>query len=94
MDEQDEYRAATERTSRGTPTPKTVVVAYTVALVVLLVLITALIASGRSNAHPRRALWHPHTSGSAAVRLSPNRSTTAPLPSLLAGQRQPDRRGT
>ncbi|MFJ5233995.1 hypothetical protein ACIQBJ_29340 [Kitasatospora sp. NPDC088391] len=53
MDEQDEYRAATERTSHGAPTPKSVAVAYTVALLVLLVLVTLLIASGRGRGHPR-----------------------------------------
>ncbi|MFI1521628.1 hypothetical protein [Kitasatospora cineracea] len=47
MDEQDEYRAAAERAARGVPTPKPVVVAYTVALLALLALVTALIAYGR-----------------------------------------------
>ncbi|GGQ68080.1 hypothetical protein [Kitasatospora griseola] len=47
MDDQDDYRAATERAARGVPTSRPVVVAYTVALVVLLALAAALLASGR-----------------------------------------------
>ncbi|MFJ4674966.1 MULTISPECIES: hypothetical protein [unclassified Kitasatospora] len=47
MDEQDEYRAATERTARAVPTPEPVAVAYTISLLVLIALVTALIVSGR-----------------------------------------------
>jgi len=47
VDEQDEYRAVAEHAARGVPTPKPVAVVYTVALLALLALVTALIAYGR-----------------------------------------------
>ncbi|MFD5559769.1 hypothetical protein [Kitasatospora griseola] len=45
--DQEDYRAAAERAARGVPTSRPVAVAYTVALVVLLALAAALLASGR-----------------------------------------------
>lgn len=47
MDDQNEYREAAERAARGLPTPASVAVAYTVALLVLMATATALIAAGR-----------------------------------------------
>ncbi|WP_405003006.1 hypothetical protein [Kitasatospora purpeofusca] len=46
-DGQDEYREAAERAAHGEPTPVPVAVAYTLALLSLMALATALIASGR-----------------------------------------------
>ncbi|ROR42681.1 hypothetical protein [Kitasatospora cineracea] len=48
MDEQDEYCAAAERAAHRLPTPKPVAVAYPLALLVLLALVTVLIVSGRT----------------------------------------------
>ncbi|MFB7945051.1 hypothetical protein ACFC6L_09025 [Kitasatospora phosalacinea] len=48
MNDQDEYRAAAERAAHRLPTPKPVVVAYPIALLVLLALATALVLSGRT----------------------------------------------
>ncbi|MGW4693245.1 hypothetical protein ACWEO1_12755 [Kitasatospora cineracea] len=47
MNDRDEYRAAAERAARGVPTPKPIAVAYPIALLALLALMTALIAYGR-----------------------------------------------
>ncbi|MFF4815053.1 hypothetical protein ACFY2K_10750 [Kitasatospora sp. NPDC001309] len=47
MDDQDEYRDAAEQTAHGVPTPVPVAVAYTLSLLALMGLATALIASGR-----------------------------------------------
>ncbi|MFB7473477.1 hypothetical protein [Kitasatospora sp. NPDC056184] len=46
-DGQDDYREAAERFARGAPTPRSVAVAYTLALFALIALATALIASSR-----------------------------------------------
>ncbi|MFD0400128.1 hypothetical protein ACFVHI_18860 [Kitasatospora sp. NPDC127121] len=47
MDDQNEYREAAEQAARGVPTPVAVAVAYTLSLLALMALATALIASGR-----------------------------------------------
>ncbi|MFJ3219582.1 hypothetical protein ACIPLC_27130 [Kitasatospora sp. NPDC086801] len=47
MDDQDDYREAAEKAARGVPTPVPVAVAYTLSLLALITLATALIASGR-----------------------------------------------
>ncbi|MFG3053847.1 hypothetical protein ACGFZP_23240 [Kitasatospora sp. NPDC048239] len=46
-DGREEYREAADRTARGLPTPLPVAIAQTVALVLLAVVATALITSGR-----------------------------------------------
>ncbi|MER8099310.1 hypothetical protein [Kitasatospora sp. NPDC094016] len=46
-DGQEEYREAADRADRGLPTPLPVAIAQTVAIVLLALVVTALIASGR-----------------------------------------------